>query len=130
MNFINRIKAPTPGLFKKIRNAGLAIAAISGVMLHSPVPLPQQLIKVAGYMAVAGGVASAICQVTTGEDDSTNTNEPTAEPNNIRHTYRHCPGFTNANNKCRNCKNHNNGSHRRSSKFLSVLYHKSFPEMD
>jgi hypothetical protein len=72
MNFINRIKAPTPGLFKKIRNAGLAMAAVSGVMLASPVPLPQQLIK------VAGGVASAICQVTTGKDDLTNTDEPAA----------------------------------------------------
>jgi hypothetical protein len=78
MNFINRIKAPTPGLFKKIRNAGLAMAAVSGVMLASPVPLPQQLIKVAGYMAVAGGVASAICQVTTGKDNSTTTDEPAA----------------------------------------------------
>jgi hypothetical protein len=76
MNFLKRIKAPTPPLFKKIRNAGLAIAAISGVMLSSPVPLPQQLIKAAGYMALAGGVASAICQVTTGNDDSAPTDEP------------------------------------------------------
>ena len=76
MKLINRIKAPTPPLFKKIRNAGLAMAAISGVILASPVPLPQQLIKAAGYMALAGGVASAISQVTTGKDDSIATDEP------------------------------------------------------
>ncbi len=76
MNFIKRIKAPTPPLFKKIRNVGLAMAAISGVMFSSPVPLPQQLIKAAGYMALAGGVASAICQVTTGKDDSIPVDEP------------------------------------------------------
>ena len=76
MNFLKRLKAPTPPLFKKIRNVGLAIAAISGVMLSSPVPLPQQLIKAAGYMALAGGVASAISQVTTANDDSAPTDEP------------------------------------------------------
>ncbi len=78
MKFIKRIKAPTPPLFKKIRNAGLAVTAISGVMLSSPIPLPQQLIKAAGYMALAGGVAAAISQVTTGKDDSITTDEPAA----------------------------------------------------
>lgn len=78
MNVLKRIKAPTPALFKKIRNTGLALAAISGVMLAAPVTLPQQLITAAGYMALAGGVASAICQVTTGKDDSNTTDEPAA----------------------------------------------------
>jgi hypothetical protein len=76
MNFIKRIKAPTPTLFKKIRNSGLAMVAISGAILSSPVTLPQQLIKAAGYMAVAGGVASAISQVTTGKEEATTTDEP------------------------------------------------------
>ena len=65
MNMLKRIKAPTPKLFKKIRNAGLAMAAISGAVLASPVALPAILIKVAGYLAVAGGVASAVSQATT-----------------------------------------------------------------
>jgi hypothetical protein len=76
MNMLKRIKAPTPGLFKKIRNAGLALAAISGVILTSTVPLPLKLIKAAGYIAVAGGVASAVSQVTTGKEDAENTDEP------------------------------------------------------
>ena len=65
-------------LFKKIRNTGLAMVTISGAVLTSPVTLPQQLIKAAGYMAVAGAVASAICQVTTGKEEATAADEPAA----------------------------------------------------
>jgi hypothetical protein len=76
MNVINRINAPTPGLFKKIRNTGLALATISGVILASPAPLPQVIIKAAGYMAVAGGVASAVSQLTKDDDEKNSGNEP------------------------------------------------------
>ena len=78
MNILKRAKAPTPKLFKKIRNAGLAIAGIGGAVLASPVALPAVLIKAAGYLAVAGGVASAVSQVTTGDNDKTQTDEPAA----------------------------------------------------
>ena len=78
MNILKRAKAPTPNLFKKIRNAGLAMAAISGVVLASPVAFPAVLIKMAGYLAVAGGVASAVSQVTTGDNDTKPANEPVA----------------------------------------------------
>ena len=78
MNILKRAKAPTPKPFKKIRNAGLAMAAISGVVLASPVALPAVLIKMAGYLAVAGGVASAVSQVTTGDNDTIPADEPVA----------------------------------------------------
>ena len=78
MNILKRAKAPTPKLFKKIRNAGLAMAAIGGAVLASPVALPAVLIKTAGYLAVAGGVASAVSQVTTGDNDKTQTDESAA----------------------------------------------------
>ena len=78
MNILKRAKAPTPNLFKKIRNAGLAMAAISGVVLASPVALPAVLIKMAGYLAVAGGVDLAVSQVTTGDNDTKPANEPVA----------------------------------------------------
>lgn len=78
MNIIKRAKAPTPKLFKKIRNAGLAIAAVGGAVLASPVALPAVLIKAAGYLAVAGGLASAVSQVTTGDKEKTKTDEPAA----------------------------------------------------
>jgi hypothetical protein len=76
MKIINRLAAPTPKLFKKIRNAGLAMAAVSAAILAAPVALPAVLIKAAGYLAVAGGVASAISQATTGAEDKMQNNEP------------------------------------------------------
>lgn len=76
MNIFKRIQSPTPRLFKKIRNTGLALATISGVILASPAPLPQALVKAAGYMAVAGGVASAVSQLTKDDEKKNGGHEP------------------------------------------------------
>ncbi len=70
MKLIQRAKAPTPKFFKKIRNAGLAVAAIGTTLLSAPVALPPVLLKLAGYLVVAGGVASAVSQVATGNDSN------------------------------------------------------------
>ena len=69
MNIIKRAKAPTPKFFKVLRNIGLALAAIGGTILASPVALPVVLTTVGGYLAVAGGVVSAVSQLTTKEDE-------------------------------------------------------------
>ena len=53
---------PTPSFFKKTRNTGLALAAISASILAAPVALPAVLVKLAGYLAVAGGVMSSVSQ--------------------------------------------------------------------
>ena len=55
-----RLAAPTPGFFKKIRNIGLIFGAIGGAILAAPVSLPAAVITVAGYLATAGLVASAV----------------------------------------------------------------------
>jgi hypothetical protein len=69
MNILNRMKNPTPTFFKKIRNVGVSLAAISGALLASPVALPAVLIKIAGHLAVAGVVATTISQsVVTNEE--------------------------------------------------------------
>ncbi len=62
-NIIQRVKAPTPKFFKKLRNIGLALAAISAGIIASPVALPALVIKIAGYLAVAGGIAGSVSQV-------------------------------------------------------------------
>lgn len=59
---ITRMKKPTPAFFKKIRNIGLALAAVSASILAAPVALPALLVNVAGYLAVAGGVMTTISQ--------------------------------------------------------------------
>ena len=63
-----RIKSPTPKFFKKVRNTGLALAAIGAVILGSPVTLPAIALKVAEYLTVAGAVAGAVSQTTVKND--------------------------------------------------------------
>jgi uncharacterized membrane protein HdeD (DUF308 family) len=67
MNILKRAKAPTPKFFKVLRNLGLALAAIGGTILAAPIALPVVLTSAAGYLTVAGGVLSAISQLTTKE---------------------------------------------------------------
>lgn len=57
-----RVNAPTPKFFKKLRNIGLALAAVAGTIVAAPVALPAVIVKVAGYLAVASGVLSAVSQ--------------------------------------------------------------------
>ena len=64
MNLIERAKAPTPKFFRILRSIGLGLLAISGSVIAAPVVLPAALVSVAGYMAVAGGVISAVSQIT------------------------------------------------------------------
>ena len=59
---VNRVSAPTPKFFKKLRNIGLILATISGTIAAAPVALPAVVIKIAGYLAVASGVTSAVSQ--------------------------------------------------------------------
>ncbi|WP_276978803.1 hypothetical protein [Flavobacterium filum] len=68
MNVVNRAKAPTPKFFKILRTIGLALLGISGSVIAAPVALPAAVVTAAGYIAVAGGVMSAVSQVTV--DDS------------------------------------------------------------
>lgn len=65
LEIIKRVSKPTPKLFKKIRNIGIILASISGAILTSPVALPVGIVTLAGYLAVGGGIAAAVSQVTT-----------------------------------------------------------------
>jgi uncharacterized membrane protein HdeD (DUF308 family) len=65
MNVIKRVKSPTPKFFKVLRNIGLVLAALGGTILAAPVALPVIITTIGGYVAVAGGVLSAVSQLTT-----------------------------------------------------------------
>ena len=65
---INRAKAPTPKFFKVLRNVGLALAAVGGTILAAPVALPVAIVSIGGYIAIAGGVISAVSQLTSTQD--------------------------------------------------------------
>lgn len=81
MNLIERIKAPTPKFFRVLRNVGLALLAISGSVIAAPVVLPAVVVNIAGYAALAGGVISAISQVTV--DTSASSVQANEETHNM-----------------------------------------------
>ncbi len=57
-----RFLSPTPKFFKKLRNIGLALAAVATTIAAAPIAMPVLIVKIAGYLAVAGGVLSAVSQ--------------------------------------------------------------------
>jgi len=62
MNILQRLLSPTPAFFKKLRTVALALTAAGGAILAAPVALPAIIVQIAGYLAVAGGVATAVSQ--------------------------------------------------------------------
>jgi hypothetical protein len=62
---IRRLTAPTPIFFKVLRNVGLVLATVGGTLVTAPVSLPIIVTTIGGYVAVAGGVISAVSQLTT-----------------------------------------------------------------
>ena len=67
---MNRVKAPTPKFFKVLRNIGLIMAGVGTVLLTAPISLPVAVVTVGGYLVTAGGVATAVSQITNMGDDA------------------------------------------------------------
>jgi hypothetical protein len=64
MNIGQRLMAPTPPFFQKIRTIGLVLTAISAAVIGLPVVLPAIITQVAGYVALAGAVMTGVSQAT------------------------------------------------------------------
>jgi hypothetical protein len=62
------MRKPTPPFFKKLRNIGLVVAGIAGAIATAPIALPAAVTSIAGYLTVAGSIASAVSQLTTREE--------------------------------------------------------------
>lgn len=67
MNVIDRVKAPTPKFFKKVRNIGMLLAAAGAALLAAPVTLPAGIVALGGYLTTAGSVLTAVSQTTVDE---------------------------------------------------------------
>lgn len=67
---MNRVKAPTPKFFKVLRNIGLIMAGVGTVLLTAPISLPAAVVTIGGYLVTAGGVATAMSQITNMGDDA------------------------------------------------------------
>ncbi len=73
---VERAKSPTPVFFKRIRNISLTLTAIAGVILTAPISLPAAIVTGAGYIAVAGSIASAVSQLTSSAEELAKTPKP------------------------------------------------------
>jgi len=78
MNVVERAQAPTPKWFKVLRTIGLALAAVGGTIIASPVALPAGLVAAAGYLVLGGSVISAVSQTAVKAEE-----EPKTEPEKV-----------------------------------------------
>ena len=63
LTLVQRLIAPTPKIFKILRNVGLSLTAVGGTILAAPA-MPAILVTIAGYLSVAGSIMAAVSQVT------------------------------------------------------------------
>jgi hypothetical protein len=61
-SYFKRCGKETPPFFKKLRLAGLIIAAIGASVIAAPIALPAIAVTIAGYLATAGAIATAVSQ--------------------------------------------------------------------
>ncbi len=76
MNIVERIQSPTPKFFKKLRNISLLLGTLAASIMAAPVALPVVVLKIAGYIAVAGATGMAVSQTATTQDQEPTDDEP------------------------------------------------------
>ena len=64
LSILERAALPTPRFFRILKVIGLTLAAASGTLLAAPIALPAIVTTIAGYVAVASTVVTAVSQVT------------------------------------------------------------------
>jgi len=71
MNIKQRLTAPTPTFWKKVRNIMLTAGSIGGALLMLPVALPAGVVTLATYALIVGATGSVLSQATK-EDGTIN----------------------------------------------------------
>lgn len=69
MNVWQRLGAPTPKFFKRLRDVGLVLGALGGAILTAPISLPPIVLTLAGYLVTVGVVAGGVSQATVDEKE-------------------------------------------------------------
>ena len=64
MELIDRIKAPTPKWWKKVRNIAGTVAVIGGVVLTLPVALPVGIVTAITTITIVTGTIAGTAQAT------------------------------------------------------------------
>ena len=86
LNLVSRIQEPTPKWFRIVRNIGLALSAVGGVLVAAPVTLPAAVITVGGYLLLGGTLLVAVSQTAVsseeyGENSGKNRGKSGENPN-------------------------------------------------
>lgn len=74
-SYFKRCGKETPPFFKKLRLAGLIIAAIGASVIAAPIALPAIAVTIAGYLATAGAIATAVSQSAITKDSECEDDE-------------------------------------------------------
>ena len=64
-----RLTQKTPKFFRRVRNIGLTLTAISAALIAQQAALPGILVKLSEYLAVAGSVAATVGQAAVVNDE-------------------------------------------------------------
>jgi hypothetical protein len=70
MNFVERVVAPCPPFFKKLRYYALIVGGVAATVLTGGLALPAVVTTIAGYLAAASAVAVTVSQCTVDGDAS------------------------------------------------------------
>lgn len=79
LNLVSRIQEPTPKWFRIVRNIGLALSAVGGVLVAAPVALPATVVAVGGYLLLGGTIIGAVSQTAVSAEEYGDKNRKSRE---------------------------------------------------
>ena len=75
LNLVSRVQEPTPKWFRIVRNIGLALSAVGGVLVAAPVALPAAVVSVGGYLLLGGTIIGAVSQTAVSAEEYGDKNQ-------------------------------------------------------
>ena len=67
MDLMERVKAPTPPFFAKLRTIGIVVGVVGGALATAPVSLPASIVALSTYLITAGTIITTVSQITVDE---------------------------------------------------------------
>ena len=79
LNLVSRVQEPTPKWFRIVRNIGLALSAVGGVLVAAPIALPAAVVSVGGYLLLGGTIIGAVSQTAVSGEEYGDKNRKSLE---------------------------------------------------
>lgn len=79
LNLVSRVQEPTPKWFRIVRNIGLALSAVGGVLVAAPVALPAAVVSAGGYLLLGGTIIGAVSQTAVSAEEYGDKNRKSRE---------------------------------------------------